>query len=161
MDSCGRETTFGYSITPVFILVWLCSFWPLSALAIGPYQVNGDSVIDQGTGLQWQKSGDGVLRVWEEALAYCENLSLDNHSDWRLPNIREMKSLVEDYRYYPAIDPVFSCQSAYYWTATTVTRFPTAHAWSVFFANGDDNCGDKKNSHFVRCVRAGVYASHP
>ena len=145
----------------LFVVLLLVSFCPLSVFAVGPYTVSGYSVVDQGTGLQWQKSDDATLRTWENALAYCENLSLDSKTDWRLPNIREMKSVVDDSHYHPSIDPAFTCQSAYYWTATTVTRFPTRHAWSVFFANGDDNCGDKKNIHFVRCVRAGVYVSQP
>jgi len=50
---------------------------------------------------------------WEEALAYCENLNYAGYEDWRLPNARELQSIV-DYSRAPvvtnsaAIDPIFN-----------------------------------------------------
>lgn len=127
-----------------------------SAHAVGPFTVGKNTVIDQGTGLEWQKSDDATSRNWQGAMAYCENLSLDSQTDWRLPNIRELKSIVEVDRYYPAIDPAFASRSAYYWSATTVTHYPAASAWTASFANGDDNWYVKTNNYYVRCVRAGM-----
>lgn len=127
-----------------------------SAHAIGPYSADRYSVLDQGTGLEWQKGDDAIPRNWQDALAYCENLSLDSKTDWRLPNIRELKSIVDVSRYYPAIDPALSCQLSSYWSATTVADYPAANGWIVFFANGDDNWDVKSRGYFVRCVRAGI-----
>ena len=53
---------------------------------------NGDGTItDRSTGLMWQKDRSTSLQ-WDEALAYCENLTLANYTDWRLPNLNELRS---------------------------------------------------------------------
>lgn len=125
------------------------------ARAMGHYSTGTHTVIDQGTGLEWQKGSNTSLHTWQNALAYCENLSLDTKTDWRLPNIRELKSLVDYGRYYPAIDPAVPCLSSSYWSATTVANGAHTSAWSVFFGNGDDIWELKTKSYHVRCVRAG------
>ena len=137
-------------VIPAFLLFVL--FCP-PVHAIGPYTAGSNTVVDQGTGLEWQKSDDAPPRNWQNGLAYCEDLSLNSKTDWRLPNIRELKSIVNVSRYHPAIDPVFTCQSSSYWSATTVTNHPATSAWIVNFANGDDNWYVKTNSYRVRCVR--------
>lgn len=129
------------------------------AHAIGPYSVGSSTVLDQGTGLEWQKSDDATPRTWQEALAYCESLSLDSKTDWRLPSVRQLKSLVDVSRYYPAIDPALPCRLSSYWSATTVADAPGANGWIVFFANGDDNWDLKSKGYYVRCVRTGTQPS--
>lgn len=136
----------------LFTFVFCCS----TAYAVGPYSVEHKTVMDQGTGLEWQKSGDTKLYTWKDALDYCENISLDSRTDWRLPNIRELKSLVDYSRYYPAVDPVVPCQSSIYWSSTTVANDTHLSAWSIFFANGDDLWKEKIESLQVRCVRGGL-----
>ena len=140
------------------ITLVLFSFIPfcLPAHAIGPYTVKNDTIIDQGTSLEWQKTDNGMQSTWQNALAYCEGLSLDSKNDWRLPNIRELKSLVDYSKYYPAIDPAIPCQSSSYWSATSVADFDPKSAWSVFFGNGDDIWKDKTKIYHVRCVRGGL-----
>jgi hypothetical protein len=132
-----------------------------SVNAVGPYAVSSNTVIDKGTGLEWQKHDDGTSRDWQNALAYCENLSLNSRTDWRLPNIRELKSIVDVSRYYPAVDPVFPSRLAYYWSATSVANYPSTSAWTVSFANGDDNWYVKTDRYYVRCIRAGISSSQP
>ncbi len=74
---------------------------------------NGDGTIsDLATGLMWQKADDGVARNWEETLVYAEGQSLAGHNDWRLPNIKELQSIVDYTRapqttQSPAISPLF------------------------------------------------------
>jgi hypothetical protein len=150
----GVQCIMGGIFAPLF-----CVLFSSPVHAIGPYTAASNTVIDQGTGLEWQKSDDGTLRNWQNGLAYCEELSLNAKTDWRLPNIRELKSIVDISRYHPATDPVFSARFSSYWSATTVatvTNQPATSAWIVNFANGDDNWYVKTDSYLVRCVRGGI-----
>lgn len=84
---------------------------------------NGDNTItDVYTGLVWQADDDGTTRDWPGALDYCEDLVLAGRSDWRLPNGKELQSIV-DYEKLeiPAIDPIFGTTEAesWFWTSTT------------------------------------------
>ena len=99
-------------------------------------QDNGDgTVTDNATGLQWMQ-GDSVKAMnWESALNYCNVLEFGDHSDWRLPNAKELHSIV-DYTRAPlandpsmrsaAIDPIFevTTDESYFWTSTTFTEVP-------------------------------------
>ena len=137
------------------ILVFLSFvFFCPPANAIGPYIVGSKTVIDQATDLEWQKNDNVTLHTWQSALGYCETLSFDTKTDWRLPNIRELKSLVDYSRYYPAIDPLVPCQSSSYWSATSVEDDAHTGAWSVFFGNGDDIWSAKTKAYHIRCVRS-------
>ncbi len=93
---------------------------------------NGDgTVTDRATGLTWQQGDSGRDLDWAGALAYAESLELAGYDDWRLPNAKELQSIV-DYtraptaedpaRRGPAIDPVFSLTEteSWYWTGTTL-----------------------------------------
>ena len=96
---------------------------------------NGDgTVLDLATGLMWQQNDSGEGMDWPDALNYCEYLTEGGYDDWRLPNAKELQSIV-DYSRSPgtsdsaAIDPVFSATSitneagekdyGFYWTSTT------------------------------------------
>lgn len=88
---------------------------------------NGDGTVTDGaTGLVWQKADSGKGMNWKDALAYAQDLDLAGHDDWRLPNAKELQSIV-DYTRSPtttgsaAIDPVFSVtdKESYFWTGTT------------------------------------------
>jgi hypothetical protein len=75
---------------------------------------NGNgSVSDLATGLIWTQNDSESGMNWEMALNYCESLDTAGSSDWRLPNVKELHSIV-DYSRSPdttnsaAIDPVFS-----------------------------------------------------
>ena len=83
------------------------------------YIDNGNgTATDTVTGLMWQQGdaqNDGGGRTWEQALAYCDEgvrLNLADRTDWRLPNVRELASIVADDRHSPTIDPTFSCRSS-------------------------------------------------
>ena len=119
------------------------------------FQDNGDqTVTDQGTGLMWENdsSVNTQTMTWEEALAYCENLTLGGYSDWRLPNIQELRSIVDYTRHDPAIDPLFLSQSDWYWSSTSQPPFPS-WAWVTYFARGSCYQDLKSGSHYARCVR--------
>ncbi len=130
----------------------------LSISVYADFSRSGDVVTDSKTGLEWQDDTDagGITKTWQGAIDYCEALNLAGESDWRLPNINELTSLVDDTRYGPAIDTTAfqNVDSYYYWSSTTnagITKF--AHI--VDFSSGGQHDGSKGTNFYVRCVRAG------
>jgi len=74
----------------------------------GSFTDNGDgTVTDTTTSLMWQKADDGVLRSWMDSLAYCQESPVGGHTDWRLPNARELETTADVTRSNPAIYPIF------------------------------------------------------
>lgn len=71
-----------------------------------------DTVTDKATGLTWQQGDSQKGMDFPNALQYCENLTLNGNSNWRLPNVKELQSLA-DYTRSPettnsaAISPIF------------------------------------------------------
>jgi hypothetical protein len=129
-------------------------FYATGCSGEGRFVDNGDgTVTDTCTGLMWQK-GTGNHGIWCNALAYCEGLELAGHSDWRLPNVRELQSIVDYGRFHPAIDPVFGALSSFYWSSTSFEDFPV-HAWVVCFYDGVVDFGSKDVVFHVRAVRSG------
>jgi hypothetical protein len=120
------------------------------------------TVTDTCTGLMWQKAtadkdGNGTIddsdrMPWQNALQYCESLEFAGHSDWRLPNVRELQSIVDYGRYSPSSDPIFGAESGWYWSSSTYVSLPS-YAWFVGFYDGLVFSGDKDYGGFVRAVR--------
>jgi hypothetical protein len=125
---------------------------------------NGDgTVTDNRTGLMWQKGEAGVMS-WGEAIGQCNTLILppfNGYTDWRLPNIKELESLVDDTRYGPAIDTAYfpNATSAEYWSSTSDTVNLCYGAWYVHFGDGSAVGLAKLFSFNVHCVRAGESGS--
>ncbi len=121
---------------------------------INSFTDNGDGTItDVATGLMWQQADDGTTRDWEDALSYAENLSLAGYDDWRLPNAKELQSIV-DYSRCPdvtnsaAIDPLFSATSfndpegnsgqyGYYWTGSPLQDGQNPYSDAVYICFGE------------------------
>jgi hypothetical protein len=121
---------------------------------------NGDgTVTDQRTGLIWQKLGPNKAMTWEEALKYCDGLRVAGRDDWRLPNIKELRSISDDCKVNPSLDRAFfpGAQAAYYWSSTTHGNRPV-QAWFVDFATGLVSHADKPQQYLVLTVRGGVAA---
>lgn len=116
--------------------------------------LNG-TITDNVTGLMWQQSDDDITRTWEQAISYCEALSLGGHSDWRLPNVKELQSIIAYGYYSPSINTTaFPWTKAYFYWSSTTAAFYTSRAWYVFFENGTvDDHFNKTNTFYVRCVR--------
>lgn len=111
------------------------------------------TVTDTCTGLMWLQNtadtnGDELgnwndMVPWCAALHYCEDLSFAGHDDWRLPNVRELQSLVHYARCVepvkscsiPTIDPIFRSLAEGYWSSTSYA--PLFHEkWVVLFRKG-------------------------
>jgi hypothetical protein len=102
----------------------------------------------------WQQEDDNQARNWESALAYCEDRDLGGHVDWRLPDVKELRSIVDNTRYNPAIDTtVFpGTNSTLYWSSST-NAYYTYNAWYVYFTSGRVLSPSKTYTNYVRCVR--------
>lgn len=105
---------------------------------VNDYIDNGDGTItDAATGLMWSQADSGEAMDWEDALAWVQQRNEENYlgySDWRLPNAKELESIV-DYTRSPdttnsaAVDPLFEISEIvneagdigypFYWTGTT------------------------------------------
>jgi len=116
--------------------------------------------VDNRTGLMWASTGsnNGNAATWVDAIASCEASSFAGFADWRLPNVRELASLV---RYYEPLGAPYINQTAFPGTVsagyrTSTTYVPsTLNAWYVDFNVGIVNLGGKTSTYYVRCVRGG------
>lgn len=126
-----------------------------ATMNISTYYDNGNGTIsDITTKLMWQQGDvqNSSPRSWEEALNYCENLSLASYSDWRLPNIRELESIVDLSRLGPAIDPLFDNGHRTYCSSSSLSP-PHYTSWVVDTGFGTVTATSGGN---VRCVRGGT-----
>ena len=122
---------------------------------LGGICCNGDDTVSNtATGLMWQQADNGAGSTWRNALSTCEALELAGQTDWRLPDIRELQSIVDDRKSFPAVPSAFSANEENYWSATTDAQF-SGDAWYVYFGSGFAGNGSKENPYRVRCVRGG------
>ena len=105
------------------------------------------------SGGQYVSSG---TYTWEAAITKCEVLNYAGFADWRLPNIKELQSIVDYNRQNPSINMAYflNTQNNYYWSSTTYVP-SSIGAWDVFFNDGLMSYNNKTSSYYVRCVRAG------
>jgi len=116
---------------------------------------NGDGTVsDEDAGLMWPQADSGTGLDWQEALAWVQQMNEDGYlgySDWRLPNIKELQSIVDysrspDTTGTPAIDDVFDCTQIvneggeadypFYWSSTTHKRFDGSGFNAAYVAFG-------------------------
>ncbi|QTA80019.1 DUF1566 [Desulfonema limicola] len=150
---------------------------------------NGDNTItDNLTGLTWMSNADCIgikhpdfdtdgeadgLVTWQHALNFIEKINdgtytecSSAYTDWRLPNVRELLTLV-DYSYsnlslpntagtskWTEGDPFFGVKQIYYWSSTS-SAGDTTQAWFVRFDTGYAYYGNKLQKAYVWPVRGG------
>jgi len=132
-------------------------------------RVPGESdVSDLRTGLIWKQCAEGQSVVggvctgtptpmsWQDALAAARNSRYAGASDWRLPNPRELMSLVETACFSPSINRTFfpATPATQFWSAGSVLGL-ASEAWTIDFFDGRLNSDNKNAQHKVRLVRAG------
>lgn len=130
------------------------------------YTDHGDgTVTDNITGLMWKQCAEGLsgagcksgivqYLTWQGALQRAQGLTFAGNSDWRLPNIKELASLVEDRCMFPTINiNIFpSVLSGEYWSSSPDTMH-SYNAWVVNFYTGDVNNDYLRNREVGKAVR--------
>jgi len=135
---------------------------------------NGDgTVTDHATGLMWMRADSGKAMNWEKVLEYAEDLEFAGYDDWRLPNVKELQSIV-DYSRAPdardpsargaAIDPVFRLTKVESWFWTSTTHVENGFGYYVCFGQGLSArtwAGKPMNAHGAGAVRSDPKSGHP
>ena len=127
--------------------------WKKEELAVlRPKQeaLSSGTVIDQATGLIWQKKPDGGELNWEDAKSYCRNLQLGGYSDWELPS----KEVLEDMLGKKNLFDPFK-RGERYWTTSSVTYGGKPIPRIIDFDNDFVSSSDKHFGRHARCVRGG------
>ena len=138
---------------------------------------NGDGTItDELTGYIWLRDANcinthytsfgsfgGGPVTWAEALEFIEGVNIGlytecsaGYDDWRLPNIRELHSLVDFGHSFPTLPeshPFNNVQLNDYWSSTSYPSNPTANAYTVAMSHGGSNVGTKTGGNYVWIVR--------
>jgi hypothetical protein len=130
------------------------------------------TALHKPTGLIWKRCQEGQdwdsatlsctgtiqSYTWQAALQTAQDSIYARHSDWRLPNIKELQSIVENACIAPAINlEVFPDTSrlSLVWSSSEHADFPDYFAWYVGFSSGSANFYYKSGGLYVRLVRNG------
>jgi len=117
-------------------------------------------VIDNLTGLMWTKNANlwGTTNWWA-ALTNCNEHTVYGYDDWRLPNVRELFSLIDFGQRAPALPSGYPFTGVkygfsleYYWTGTTTLK-DTGNAWKVRMYDGNTIYDGKATLHYIWPVR--------
>jgi hypothetical protein len=124
-------------------------------------------VADVATELVWQGcpagmtgalsscTGVAVSRTWQAALDYCQDLNWGGQTDWYLPNVKELRSIMDNSRMAPTIDTTIfpGTASDPFWTSSTAANDDNS-AWIVEFSYGWAWYDSKGDAYQLRCVRS-------
>ena len=118
---------------------------------------------DNVSGLIWEiktSANRDDRYTWYDAedifIAGLNSSNFGGFDDWRLPNVKELSSLVNSGAYSPSIDTAwfpFTGYPYYYWGTSAYGEYSES-AWIVGFLSGDIGGNDKSLSYYVRAVRA-------
>lgn len=126
------------------------------------------TVTDTRTGLMWKQCAEGLsgatcrtgsaqIFSWFDALVHAEASTFANYTDWRLPNVRELSSLVENCRTSPSINThrFPNTPSSSFWSGSPDKANYSNEAWRVRFDSGDSGFNLQVFNGRVRLVRGG------
>ena len=124
------------------------------------FVVHGELVEDRLTGLFWTRKANFATfpLSWQEALEYVQTMNQQQilgYSDWRLPNRRELRSLMSYQTRKPSLpadNPFKEVFPGWYWTSTSAAISPD-HAWYVHLEGARMFYGGKDQSYLVWPVR--------
>jgi hypothetical protein len=115
-------------------------------------------VTDNLTGLVWARSANiAGSMTWAAAIIFCEGLNYGGQTDWRLPNAKELYSLIDYGRYNPALPlghPFIGVVLGGYWSSSSAAG-SSGSAWNVHLPNGNVSYETKSGTSYVWPVRGG------
>jgi Protein of unknown function (DUF1566) len=117
------------------------------------------TVTDKVTALMWTKDAQQIkgTRQWSNALNSCNHFDFAGYTDWRLPHVRELLSLIDYGEHDPALPkghPFTTLEVMFYWSSTTYDA-STINAWGVYLYNGYVYNYHKITEGYVWPVRGG------
>ena len=133
--------------------------WPNPRFTAGTGATAG-CVTDSLTGLMWTQNANlpTAGQTWQVALDYANSINLCGFSDWRLPNVNELESLVNSEVANPSVflnaQGFSNVQATFYWSSSSYAGSPDL-AWAVFMVSGGVDAISKSDSYYVWPVRAG------
>ncbi len=132
------------------------------------FTTTAETVTDNTTGLMWMRcslgqtgndcsGGSAAAYNWQQALEAANTYNFAGYNDWRLPNMKELDSIVELKCVYPAINlTVFpntlSVFNAFYWSSSPYAYY-SSQAPGINFHEGLSGSYSKASSRYVRLVR--------
>ncbi|MCI5151078.1 MAG: DUF1566 domain-containing protein, partial [Candidatus Electrothrix sp. MAN1_4] len=153
--------------------------WGQEDRTIGQYIDHGDgTVTDTQTGLMWKRCSEGLSGEncedgkvesykWDDAVKRFKNVAYAGFTDWRMPTIDELKTLVYcskgkkgvwcmDGSERPTINQqAFPNTEEYYYWSGSPGAYGSDYAWNVYFSLGYSGSHYRYNSYAVRLVRGG------
>jgi hypothetical protein len=131
--------------------------------------INDEIIVDVKTKLTWKRCHEGLSGLnceigspisynWQEALQVAADSTSSNYSDWRVPNVKELGSLLSHGCFYPSINDVaFPNTSGYFWTSTPTYSDDADEQYYSYSMNFDYNATrpttDRRTLLHVRLVR--------
>lgn len=143
------------------------SYWPKPSTPINRFTENGDgTVTDSVTKLTWKRCSEGLtgeicekgepqIFTWQEAIKAAADSRYAGRKDWRLPDIKELNSIIERQCTMPAINEIVfpATPTMSFWSSSQYAGNP-AYAWNVYFPYGISDGNSKSYKFFVRLVRS-------
>ncbi len=157
-------------ISPVLLAESHCEEYITDEWPNARYEINNELgvVLDIRTGLMWKRCSEGQsgtnceigfapTYAWSTALTRAQTLNstgFAGHTDWRVPNIEELRSIAAINCGFPAINETAfpNTPSNLFWTSSAI-RYNSSRAWSIEFRRGTDIPDNSGFGSHVRLVR--------
>lgn len=161
---------FSSPLTSTAVQTQTChSYWPKASTPVSRFTNNNDGTItDNITGLIWKRcseglsgtlceSGSATTFTWQDALKFAKSSTFAGKNDWRLPNIKELATIVERQCTMPAINEiVFPLTPTMSFWSSTPYDANANFAWNIYFPYGISDGNNKEYKFYVRLVRGGL-----
>lgn len=160
-----------FTLLPVITLAQTCQTASIPATTpTNRFTVNNNGTVsDTKTGLMWKKCSEGqsgtdcsggsaATYTWQLALQQAQTVNngggFAGYSDWRVPNVKELLTIVEEQCVQPSINlTVFpNTPSNVFWSSSPDANY-SSFAWFVYFGSGSSDNYGKGYDSYVRLVR--------